>query len=72
MFLNFQAEQNRKYRVGKKLPKVLVTQYPNSRSVFVERTFTEGKYVIIPTILEQAAESPLMLRVFTTEGSPIK
>ncbi|XP_072033626.1 calpain-5-like [Amphiura filiformis] len=64
------AEANRKYRVSTPLPKLVDSQYINSRSVFVKRTFTKGKYVIVPTIFEQKAESELMIRIFTDGGSP--
>ncbi len=72
IFSPLQAEASRKYRVHVPLPKLQDSQYINSRSVFVKRKFTKGKYVIVPTIFEQKAESELMMRIFTDGGSPTK
>ena len=64
-----QVEENRKYRLHVIHETAGTITYTNSRSVFANYTFPEGRYVIVPTTFEPGQEGSFMLRIFTENNS---
>jgi len=68
-FKTIQVEENRRYRVHVIHESVGSVTYTNSRSVFQNFDFPEGRYVIVPTTFEPGQEGTFMLRIFTENNS---
>ena len=62
-------EENRRYRLHVIHESVGTITYINSRSVFENYHFPEGRYVILPTTFEPGHEGSFMLRIFAENNT---
>lgn len=70
-YVIFKVELNRKYRMHDLITQqnVATSTFINARSVFMKKTLSKGRYIIIPSTFESGHLGDFMLRVYTEQDS---
>ena len=66
------VEENRRYRVHLRGPKMAASDYIKARSVFLRTTLPKGRFVVIPSTENPEEKGGFLLRLFTSSKANVR